>query len=270
MIGAVSGRLFLADVETATTASRAWSKLRGVKDIAASSGPTRRRFSWTRPCPTRPSSGSSFPRSRSSPTSTRPCRTSPSRQVLGAPVSARKLGIIKEANKPPRIEPPEGNRNLQAIRRAILHRHLEVERKPTLVIAQKSVAEWLKASGLPPGMSVEHFNNISGLDGYRDVRLLIAIGRTLPNVIEVEAYAGALTGLEPIKTEPPAKGPRWFDKTVRGIRLKDGTGYAVEADVHPDPTAEAVRWQICEGELVQAIGRARGVNRTRQLRSPST
>ena len=32
--------------------------------------------------------------------------------------------------------------------------------------------------------------------------------------------------------------------------------------MHPDPTAEAVRWQICEGELVQAIGRARGVNRT--------
>ena len=26
--------------------------------------------------------------------------------------------------------------------------------------------------------------------------------------------------------------------------------------------AEAIRWQICEGELVQAIGRARGVNRT--------
>jgi putative DNA primase/helicase len=26
--------------------------------------------------------------------------------------------------------------------------------------------------------------------------------------------------------------------------------------------AEAIRWQIAEGELVQAVGRARGVNRT--------
>ncbi|MCJ2043768.1 hypothetical protein MKK58_04345, partial [Methylobacterium sp. J-078] len=31
---------------------------------------------------------------------------------------------------------------------------------------------------------------------------------------------------------------------------------------HPDPVADACRWQICEGELMQAIGRARGVNRT--------
>jgi putative DNA primase/helicase len=31
---------------------------------------------------------------------------------------------------------------------------------------------------------------------------------------------------------------------------------------HADPVAEAVRWCICEGELIQAMGRGRGVNRT--------
>jgi putative DNA primase/helicase len=31
---------------------------------------------------------------------------------------------------------------------------------------------------------------------------------------------------------------------------------------HPHPIAEAIRWQIREGEVVQAVGRARGVNRT--------
>jgi putative DNA primase/helicase len=31
---------------------------------------------------------------------------------------------------------------------------------------------------------------------------------------------------------------------------------------HADPIAEAIRWSICEGELIQAIGRGRGVNRT--------
>jgi hypothetical protein len=37
---------------------------------------------------------------------------------------------------------------------------------------------------------------------------------------------------------------------------------AAEVDRHPDPICEAVRWHICEGELVQIIGRARGINRT--------
>ena len=32
--------------------------------------------------------------------------------------------------------------------------------------------------------------------------------------------------------------------------------------MHPDPTAEAIRWSICEAELIQAMGRGRGVNRT--------
>jgi putative DNA primase/helicase len=32
--------------------------------------------------------------------------------------------------------------------------------------------------------------------------------------------------------------------------------------VHDDPVAEAIRWSICEGELIQAIGRGRGVNRS--------
>jgi hypothetical protein len=49
------------------------------------------------------------------------------RQVLGAPVSSNKL--IRNRDD-------EGNRALWSIRRAILHRHLEFERAPTLVIAQ--------------------------------------------------------------------------------------------------------------------------------------
>jgi hypothetical protein len=31
---------------------------------------------------------------------------------------------------------------------------------------------------------------------------------------------------------------------------------------HPDPVSERVRWQITEGELLRAIGRGRGVNRS--------
>ena len=44
--------------------------------------------------------------------------------------------------------------------------------------------------------------------------------------------------------------------------MRAGNGVAVEGPYHPDPRAEAVRRAICEAQLVQAIGRGRGVNRT--------
>ena len=44
--------------------------------------------------------------------------------------------------------------------------------------------------------------------------------------------------------------------------MRTGSGIATKGDLHPDPDVEAVRWQIHEAELVQALGRGRGVNRT--------
>jgi hypothetical protein len=169
------------------------------------------------------------------------------RQVLGAPVSKKKLG---------------SERNLKAVRRLLLQRHIETGRGKVLVIAQKDIETALKAKGLPPTIAVEHFNAIAGLDGYKDVALLIALGRTQPEPAVVEEDAGALSGVEAVKAQVKPNQSRWYDKEVRGIRLRDGSGVAVSADVHPDPLAEAVRQQICEAELVQAVGRGRGVNRT--------
>jgi hypothetical protein len=46
-------------------------------------------------------------------------------------------------------------------------------------------------------------------------------------------------------------------------RRTTGVGFcAPDTPQHPDERAEAVRWQICEAELIQAIGRGRAVNRT--------
>jgi putative DNA primase/helicase len=169
------------------------------------------------------------------------------RQVLAAPVSATKLKLDDEGA--PR-------RNLLAVRRTILRRFMDNGRSPLLVIAQKAVAGWLKDSGLPAGIGVEHFNNVAGLDQYRDVRGLMVIGRAMPQPAAVEALAGALTGRQPALNEGR------YPYTARGIRTRDGSPSGVECASHPDPAAEACRWQICEGELMQAIGRARGVNRT--------
>ena len=169
------------------------------------------------------------------------------RYVTDAPTSANKL-------KPD--EDGTGNRNLRSVRREILRRFMELGRVPVLVIAQKAVAEWLRASGLPASISTEHFNNVAGLDQYRNVRGLIVVGRTLPAPAAVEALAGAITGRDIEKAEP------WYPKPVRGLRTRDGSVAGMECETHPDPVADACRWQICEGELMQAIGRARGVNRT--------
>jgi hypothetical protein len=173
------------------------------------------------------------------------------RQVTKAPVSQGKLWGSKKK--------PAAGRNRLAIRRYVLQRWLEADRQPLLVICQKDVEVWLREAGLPEGISVEHFNAISGLDQYKNVRSLILIGRTVPSPTAVEDLAGALTGVQPVKV---AATGNWYDRVTRGIRLVSGTGVAVETDQHPDPVAEAVRYQICEAELMQALGRARAINRT--------
>jgi hypothetical protein len=184
------------------------------------------------------------------------------RQVLKAPVSQVKMwGRGKKAV----------GRNRQAVRRYVLQRWLESGRQPLLVICQKDVEAWLREAGLPDGIAVEHFNAISGLDEHKHVRSLILVGRTIPAPERVEAIAGALTGVQPVKMPPAEEGKPspeegkpspWYDRVTRGIRMVDGTGIAVETDQHPDPMAESVRYQICEAELMQALGRARGINRT--------
>ena len=54
------------------------------------------------------------------------------------------------------------------------------------------------------------------------------------------------------------------EKTHRPTYGGDGTGRRALALRHPDPLVEAVRFAICEGELLQALGRGRGVRRTPQ------
>ena len=83
------------------------------------------------------------------------------------------------------------------------------------MITQKDFKDELK---LPPEIAVEHFNNIGGIDRYRDVRLVIMVGRNQPGPEAAETYAAALTGVVPQKVG------RWFDRVIRGIRLADGTG----------------------------------------------
>jgi hypothetical protein len=105
-----------------------------------------------------------------------------------------------------------------------------------------------------PGVRTGHFNAISGLDEYGDVRSLFVIGRPLADATELRAHALALTG-RPIPLESG-------QVETRGVLMADGTGAGINVRAYADPDLEALRVAITEAEIIQAVGRGRGVNRT--------
>jgi len=76
----------------------------------------------------------------------------------------------------------------------------------------------------------------------------------------VEALAAAVTNCPPLASRGDVTW--WYEEEERRIALAGGGVRALPGETHADPTVEAIRWTICEGELIQAIGRGRGVNRT--------
>jgi len=169
------------------------------------------------------------------------------RQILRTPTSARKTGNQK---------------HLAELRRHIFARYFELGRPKTLVISQMKVQNWLETTTMPPNIVLAHYNDITGLDHFKDVRLMLLIGRTQPGPGAAEALSAALTGKCPTPANARGNGFAWYDEVQRGISLRGGGGVATWNDRHPDPEVEAIRWEICEGELVQAFGRARAIRRT--------
>ena len=104
-----------------------------------------------------------------------------------------------------------------------------------------------------PDVDTGHFNAIAGLDAYRDVRLLVVVGRPLPSNSALAPLTGALFRHLP-------EGD--YGREPRGVRMRDGSIRAVQVTTHTDEKAELLRAAICDDEVLQAIGRGRGVNRT--------
>lgn len=126
-----------------------------------------------------------------------------------------------------------------------------------LVIAQQDIEIALHDKGnLPLNAETAHHNAVAGQDKWKHVAALIVVGRTQPGPLSVTRIAEALTG----SAIPLLSG--WYDTADAAREMASGEHEAAETNRHPDPIAEAVRWSICEGELVQIIGRGRGINRT--------
>lgn len=150
------------------------------------------------------------------------------------------------------------DRNLRTMAAAALREARQYGGRKCLVVAQQAVTDaWEAELAIPSYVDLQHHNAIAGRDDWRHVPAVVVVGRTLPRVSDVEAMAGALTGvaLTPVEGQLP--------RVPVPIFLPDGTARMVEGERHPDEVAEAIRWQICEGEILQIIGRGRGVNRTK-------
>ena len=102
------------------------------------------------------------------------------------------------------------------------------------------------------GVETAHFNAIAGLDRYGDVGLLIVVGRPLPSTVDLARVSASL-----FRHFPQGR----YEREVRSIHLHDGTA-VVSTLAHPDAKAELLRAAICDDEVIQAVGRGRGVNRT--------
>ena len=130
-----------------------------------------------------------------------------------------------------------------------------------LVVAQERIEEALQAAGnLPGNIEWGHHNGVRGRDVWgpngKDggVALLIVVGRTMPPSTAIARMGEALTG--------QAMPARQYERGTAWRELADGSARRCEAMRYPDPVGEALRWQACEAEVMQIIGRARGVNRS--------
>ena len=85
---------------------------------------------------------------------------------------------------------------------------------------------------------------------------------TLPAPRTVELIAMAMTGRVPAPN--PEDAGWWYPMVERRVRLAGDRTAPLAMEEHADPIAEAVRWSICEGELIQAMGRGRGLRPTRR------
>jgi hypothetical protein len=181
-------------------------------------------------------------------------------QVVGLPVGKSSLSQLYSGKRNPEEEKRVGRKRERLLNtvRKLAHG------RSCLVITNKELEPLFAGAG--SNIESAHFNAIEGIDRWRDVEVLITIGRPLPASSSVEQIVAALTG-KPIAlplypTIRQGGRPQSMSTQNRPIKLKNGAEYMLACRVFEVPEAEMIRKAVTEAALVQAIGRARGVNRT--------
>lgn len=153
----------------------------------------------------------------------------------------------------PKASPDENRRRRNRLQECVDHVRWEAARVSpgrVLVVTYKQIEPAF--AGIP-GVVTGHFKAIAGLDIFKDVALLIVIGRPLPGEDDIANLTSAYLGRLPDGV---------YHRARRSLLMRDGSRRAVLAIEHEDPDAELLRSAVCMDEVIQAIGRGRGVNRS--------
>ena len=130
-------------------------------------------------------------------------------------------------------------------------------RPDVLVVGQKELVACLRRLTLPENVEAAHYGNLAGLDRWKGVRCIIVVGRRMIPPRDAELLA------EVLGTCDVEEVGGWYPRERLGLRICGSeVGVAVEVERHPDPLTEGLRFRAAEGEIIQAIGRARGLRRT--------
>ncbi|WP_461623411.1 hypothetical protein [Bradyrhizobium sp. 25ACV] len=180
--------------------------------------------------------------------------------VIGLPVGKSSLSKLEPGKRSTAEEKRVGNKRERLLKTV---RKLAAGRR-TLLITNKELEEQFDRA--VPHMETAHFNAVEGIDRWRDVECLITIGRPLPAPDAIEHMAAALTGkpisLRSLPPKRPGGRPQSMIEQERAVRLKNGTEVMLTARVFEQPEVELIRQAVTEAAIVQAVGRARGVNRS--------
>ena len=182
-------------------------------------------------------------------------------QVVGLPVGKasleKKQAGVRRGWKSETGEQAEDRVARKGQRLVDVVKHV-VGKRRGLVVTYKAIADEFRQID---GIEVGHFNAIGGIDRWGNVEGLVVIGRPLPRPEDIERMAAALFG-RAVGSGLPGRAASSPVKVERHIELADGSSHAIEVLAYEDPDAEMVRKAVTEAEIIQAVGRVRGVNRT--------
>jgi putative DNA primase/helicase len=153
-------------------------------------------------------------------------------------------------------------RNAAAIERAIARLAATYRGEGTtggpdvLVILPKDL-EAVLAPARPTNVGTLHFGALRGQDRFKGVACLAVVSRPLPRPEDMEDMAEVIFGADVSRL----LGGQFYPRVSVGRLLADGSTVKAEVYRHPDAKVEAVRAAHCEAELMQAIGRGRGLRR---------
>jgi hypothetical protein len=132
-------------------------------------------------------------------------------------------------------------------------------KKDVLVVVQLPVEKRLTALGLPDNVVIKHFNELRGLDAYRDIPCAIIAGRPEPRVETSEELAEAWFYDDPSVIS--------LSRVAQSRKTRWREGRQIECEAHPDPHVEMIRRQVVNAEVQQAVARLRIYDRTHANRA---